>query len=418
MDLVKKKILHLAGIYVALIALFVALLWLLQLIPNSWMTEAQESFQYVWEEEYIQGGYPSPMFATGQSDLDIYSDNAMYERLTADEGMTALEAAMDMQDYPRYWHGYLTVLKPLSIFFTYREIRYINMFIVNILLAAVAIMLYKHTGRQGGWINACAYIAAATSMFVLVVPISFHYMSSFVGMLLMTLAVILNYKKRWTGMAELFFACGMCINFIDLLTYPVVTLGVPLIVLLLLELQNDKTGFTAGLRRVIGLSVLWAAGYAASWVTKWVLASLVLKKNVLMDAASQAVLRVAGDAQQAADHREALRANFSNLNYLKWDMKVVVPVLCLLLVGIGFFLWRKNRKRAGKYALILLVCTYPYLWYLALANHSQVHCFFTFRAQMITVFGILAALFGMAGDLFCLVKNKDMRQEDMEDGAS
>ena len=78
MELVKKKILHLAGIYAALIALFVALLWLLQLFPNSWMTEAQESFRYVWEEEYIQGGYPSPMFATGQSDLDIYSDNVMY----------------------------------------------------------------------------------------------------------------------------------------------------------------------------------------------------------------------------------------------------------------------------------------------------------------------------------------------------
>lgn len=47
MSLVKKKIFHLAGIYVALIALFAALLWLLQLIPNSWMTEAQESFQHV-----------------------------------------------------------------------------------------------------------------------------------------------------------------------------------------------------------------------------------------------------------------------------------------------------------------------------------------------------------------------------------
>ena len=246
MGYIKKKMIHLLGIYVGLIILFTGSLWLLQLIPNSWMTEAQESFQYVWNEEYVQGGYPSPMFASGQSDLDIYTDHKMYERLTANEDMTALESAMDAQGYPRYWHGYLTVLKPLSIFFTYREIRYINMFVVNILLAVVAIMLYKHTER--GWGNACAYVAAATSIFVLVVPISFQYMASFTGMLLMTLAVILNYKKMRIGMVEMFFACGMCINFMDFLTYPIVTLGVPLIALLLLSLKDDRLNFFAGLR--------------------------------------------------------------------------------------------------------------------------------------------------------------------------
>ena len=105
MGYIKKKTIRLLGIYVGLIILFTGSLWLLQLIPNSWMTEAQESFQYVWNEEYVQGGYPSPMFASGQSDLDIYTDSAMYDRLTANEDMTALESALDAQGYPRYWHG-------------------------------------------------------------------------------------------------------------------------------------------------------------------------------------------------------------------------------------------------------------------------------------------------------------------------
>ena len=55
---------------------------------------------------------------------------------------------MEVHTYPRYWHGYLTVLKPLLIAFNYMEIRQIN-FVAQLgsILLALAIILKKKTLR-------------------------------------------------------------------------------------------------------------------------------------------------------------------------------------------------------------------------------------------------------------------------------
>ena len=190
-----------------------------------------------------------------------------------------LVSAMYAKDYTRYWHGYLIVLKPLSLFLTYPQIRYLNMFIINILCFLSGMMLYRKTKRTGA---ACAFILGLTATFLIVAPISFQYMASYTVMFLTVLALLGNLEKRKLRMPELFFGCGMCISFFDFLTFPVVTLGIPLIVSL-----------------------------------------------------------------------------------------------------------------------------YPYLWYIAFSNHSQIHYFFTYRAQAVTVFGVLTVLLGLLGD-WCQSRRKSL----------
>ena len=58
---------------------------------------------------------------------------------------------------------------------------------------------------------------------------------------------------------------------------------------------------------------------------------------------------------------------------------------------LALILSRKLRDRGRILACLpmLMVAAYPYLWYLVLANHSQIHFWYTYRAQLVTMFGLL-----------------------------
>ena len=166
-------------------------------------------------------------------------------------------------------------------------------------------------------------------------------------------------------------------------------------------LLADETGrsFRNRVKALIGYSVSWAAGYVLCWSTKWILGSLILGRNILTDALNQVLFRSVGSAEEMTTPGEALSRNVGMLNYMNW------PAVCLVIPGIllavlGWRQWKADRDTALRYLLILGVCLYPYLWYIAFSNHSQIHYFFTYRAQAVTVFGVLAVLLGLLGDWY------------------
>ena len=81
---------------------------------------------------------------------------------------------------------------------------------------------------------------------------------------------------------------------------------------------------------------------------------------------------------------------------LKENMQLVFSKQFLAILAFIFIIWlllficfKKQFKTILKASPILIVSTFPYIWYLVLGNHSQVHYWMTFRSQAITVFGIL-----------------------------
>jgi hypothetical protein len=48
-----------------------------------------------------------------------------------------------------------------------------------------------------------------------------------------------------------------------------------------------------------------------------------------------------------------------------------------------------------KHLVFLWVALYPYIWYSLLANHSQIHHWFTYRAQLVSLMGGFAFLAGV-----------------------
>ena len=72
-------------------------------------------------------------------------------------------------------------------------------------------------------------------------------------------------------------------------------------------------------------------------------------------------------------------------------------VLLIVLVAVILVLIKKLKDRRVVQACLpmLLVASYPYVWFLVLSNHSQIHFWYTYRAQLVALFGVLMFVTGI-----------------------
>ena len=124
----------------------------------------------------------------------------------------------------------------------------------------------------------------------------------------------------------LFFIIGGLTSFFDLLTAPLVTLGLPAIVLLLLRKKINRSGhFKDYVFILLCISLSWLVGYAIIWVSKWLLASIFLHENILQDGFREVIQRTGSQISSGSDVKniqvnEVLMRNagiiFSNFGFL------------------------------------------------------------------------------------------------------
>lgn len=130
-------------IFIGLILFYVVALSALYLVtPTSLVRHAQNGLALVKRES----NYPQYFFNNNvASQLDNFTDRVMLERvLPKNVDDNALEQAMFMNGYSRYWHGYQVILRPLLLPFNYFEIRYINIFIMFALLIKAMNVIKKN----------------------------------------------------------------------------------------------------------------------------------------------------------------------------------------------------------------------------------------------------------------------------------
>lgn len=189
-------------------------------------------------------------------------------------------------------------------------------------------------------------------------------------------------------------AVGMVTNFLDFLTAPIITLGYSLIVFL--YVSDEKTSNHNPILTVASDSFSWFLGYAGTWVSKWIIGSLILKTNVITDGVEAAKFRTSGSEAYPLDYGETFRSNIKNFfspegNPTLYLMAVMVIILLVILV-----LFRKNDLRQDRNLkaapAVAIIGIYPYVWYLVLSNHSMIHQWFTYRSQVITAFAFLTII--------------------------
>lgn len=277
----------------------------------------------------------------------------------------------------------------MLMFYQIHQIRYIHLFVFFLLLLAV---LHALNGRMGR-LPALAFFLTMVCAGIITIPSSMQFMASFVVMLIASLIVLYRYPFREKESLPLFFmVTGMVVNFLDFLTVPLVTLGVPLLLCLGMEARDGKM---LGLRGAAACSLAWGLGYALCWTAKWVISAAVLESNVFEQVAFRAALWTTGSAEAASppDRLYAIRLNFSDFFLLQGMRVMIVPLLPLAALTLCAVCCPvKCARRFRQAALMAAVSLFPYAWYGVMAVHSLEHHWFTYRAQFMTLFGIYMAL--------------------------
>lgn len=288
--------------------------------------------------------------------------------------------------YPRYWHGYLVLLKPLLMMLDYLQFRTLNRIIQSVLILFVLVFLWKK-------LSPLYMLPFGASILFLrpdAVALSLQYSPVFYVSMLSILIILFFHDKLMKGDRYIFFFLlnGAVINYLDFLTYPIVALGLPVCLWLCFQ---EKSSFLENIRGIILYSFAWGMGYAGMWAGKWTISSIILQKNIFQQVMGQILFRSA--ASDGTDSFSRISVVLKNL-YMGFEGHIwVLPLMLTFICILGLWRAKGHSKDFIQHAIpFLLISIMPVAWHIVMANHSYIHTWFTYRGFAVSVGAILAIL--------------------------
>ena len=284
-----------------------------------------------------------------------------------------------VHNYPRYWHGTTCLTRWLMLFCG----RYANLQLILFYTSSIALFLlfFLLCKKRKTALAVCLFI----SMLLLKTYSAQFSLHIWPVLLIAVVATTLSlFIKSHDKQLMLLFITGSMTAYFDLMTTPLLTLGVPLLVILSDEEIQQESVFTI-VKKIFFLSLLWGIGFAFTWAAKWVIATWVTGANVIADAIGTSLYRVNGDIPYMPSYTvwDALNANLSKC---PWGLILAVVVALVAMACFAF------KKKGIKMAMVyFIVAMFPIVWYVVISNHSAVHCWFTYRLLIVTVAGLLMA---------------------------
>ena len=193
-------------------------------------------------KNYIPGQtkeiYPDSQYNLGANEKYINKENGDLYQTKELYGLMHGDNIEDSYEYARYWHGYLGILRPLLILFNYSGIRIVLLIATLISIAAMIILLCRKVNIISGII----YGIGLLSISIFIVSRSINEILIFLVAFISSIILLLK-KDTKKNIGIFFFVVGSISNFIDLLTAPLVTLGLTAITyFLIIQKQEEKAG--------------------------------------------------------------------------------------------------------------------------------------------------------------------------------
>lgn len=362
------------------------------------------------DEWHSEGPWPMMLNGYSSSILDNFTDSIMLSIAVFDNGSSALQQSMQNdfamesieslpfdslyaylhgsecygESYSRYWHGYLVFLKPLLTLFTYSDLRILNAFALCLLICYVLYLFQRNLSAKN------SFVFLISILFLM--PLTLFLCLDMANMLYITLiALIILFKKRtilfrYENAVLFFMLVGMLTSYMDFLTYPMVSLGIPLITYIALLLQERRA--VLRVKECLFPMLFWTLGYLGMWGSKWLISSLITGENVILVALRTVKKRsdLYADDSIIMDRLQAIGNNISILfqGAFGW---IISALLIIFLVTFICNLRKRKLNWALLFSLVL-VAIIPFGWYFVTSEHCSQHAWFTYRNLIIPLYAL------------------------------
>ncbi|MBP1541076.1 MAG: hypothetical protein ILA25_02775 [Prevotella sp.] len=404
----KKNILYIPICYVVLLVLFTALIIGIHLIPTCWFKEnvlvsarqieSEGIFRKIGNIYFLQIDNMTDcmmmnMALTADDSHPIESAmNNYYSFKTTDDGykMMALntiqlaekgsESLPEHFHYGRYWQGSQVILRPLLLITNYNGIRMLNYVLMTLLLLWLLWLMVS----SFGWGVSTLFIVSLLMVSAPVVPLSIQLSTCFYLMLLAALFIMYHSDIRHSPIY--FFVIGALTSYFDFLTTPQLTLGIPLILLILKNQCNHP------IKIIILLSFVWLMGYSLLWASKWLIAYILTGVNIMESVSESVTLRLSNVVTFHGVEINILNLTTIILEKIRWWMGIFLGIIVLVLFAV-YYKYQKGIAAFYKYNWLIVITLIVPVWFVCLRNHSIQHIFFTWRAFLLPLFSMFLFIY-------------------------
>lgn len=310
----------------------------------------------------------------------------------------AIKRAAYMNNYGRYWHGYVAILRPIFYFMDYWDYLLTNSFLQLFVMGCVGYAIYMATGKKRyllAFFSSCAFLTpAATAMSLQNTPVFYISMLGSLFCLLKT-DWLLQKNRRYF----LFLFLGIITCYFDFLTYPLLSFVFPFCWLLVSA--GTKVNLKSRIKLLFGGGISFIFGWGGFFVIKWLIQTIICGAEILEDGISNVASHldssIPDDYMILHQHYCKIDTLYNNFRHYLFPLFIII-----LSLWIGVFIYKFLRGglqlKPEQMIFAAVTLTSP-AWYFILNTHTTFHHLFTYRIYGASILGFMLFVCG------CITEN-------------
>ncbi len=269
--------------------------------------------------------------------------------------------AIDEVNYSRYWNGYQIWMKPLFCKYGLGDVREICFGINLCMFLLFSFLCYKKVGFKILIPFAITYIFFNFELYSMCFQFFGDIFVMLLGCILILLAKDFPILKR--NMEVVFVFIGTLTAFLSTLNMPMITVGIPVILWMVCNEEKPLSTLILGIKN----SAFWLAGYAITVFSKVLLSGILFDS---LDGVDRVKLYSSADSfsERISITMDLFKKAFTYFHAeAKIDILWFIGIITILVIVLTI----KGKKVSWlKYAPILFVGLYPFVWCLVVTGHT------------------------------------------------